>query len=227
MTDQQTSTTEKASIPTLTTVDEAAALLNELAETYDWVCVFWDRGWGDSGQIAEISIIADGDGQNPKARITDDVYNGLRQQKVIQPNSYVGFKKRRLHDFKNVQPEPSHEVLAAEARKAAGESLCRELLETETDMPLAAEFGSYPDIQRLGNQLAVANGFVLMIAMPGEIVVTPNNGFLGNLPANPGQPGGAICVEYPDDPAAILGAEFRAKLDAVIREQFGHLEAAY
>jgi len=212
-------------IPLLTTVDEAAAKLRELAETHDWVYVFWDRGWGDHGEPAEITIVVDGDGQDPKARITADVYRQLREQNVVAANTYGGYKARRVHDFKCVFPPPSPRELAARARQAAGETLCHELVDTVTDVPLAAEFGVYPQKRRVGNGLAAAHRYVLMIPTCSDIIVSPYNGLFGSLPAAPGEPGGAIPVTYPYDPAAVAGAEFRARLDAVIREQFVHLEA--
>jgi hypothetical protein len=217
--------TEASTIPTLTTADDARTLLEELAADNDWVSVFWDRGWGDSGQAAEISIIVDGDGQNPRAFLTKETYRELVDRKAIQPNSYGGYKARRVHDYKYVPPAKSAAVLAAEAARAVAESLCRELLGSVADVPLAAEFG-YPNTERLGNALAGPKGFVLMIPTDRDIIVSPNNGFLGNLPASPGKPGGAIGVPYPEDSAAILGAEYRAQLDAVIREQHGHILAA-
>jgi hypothetical protein len=86
--------------PTLTTVADARATMEDLAGRYDWVSVFWDRGWGDSGQVADISITVDGDGQMPIARITDDVYRDLLAQGIIAPNSLRTYKARKSHDFK-------------------------------------------------------------------------------------------------------------------------------
>jgi hypothetical protein len=92
-------------IPTLAAADDAVALMNRLAERYEWVSVFWDRGWGDSGQPLEISIIVDGDGQAPLAWLTRDVYRELLAQQAIQPNSYGGYKARKLHDFQTPKGE--------------------------------------------------------------------------------------------------------------------------
>lgn len=78
---------------------EAEDLLGELASTHEWVSVFWDRGWGDSGQPLEISIIVDGNGQNPKALLDKEIYRELLDSGVIRPNSLQTFKARKLHDF--------------------------------------------------------------------------------------------------------------------------------
>lgn len=85
--------------PTLTSVEDALALMARLAERFDWVAVFWDRGWGDHGESAEISIIVDGNGQMPYAYLTTDLYKELRGRKLIAENTYGGYKARRVHDF--------------------------------------------------------------------------------------------------------------------------------
>lgn len=88
-------------VPTLTTVDEAVSTLRDLAETNEWVSVFWDRGWGDSGQETEITIIVDGNGQQPKAHITADVYQALLDaghHPVEQPQHVQGSPAARLQD---------------------------------------------------------------------------------------------------------------------------------
>jgi len=94
-------------IPTLTTVDETVAVMNGLASRREWISVFWDRGWGDNGEVAEISIIADGDGQAPVAWLTRDVYDRLIERQIISPNSLQTFKARRLHDFNVSAPDSS------------------------------------------------------------------------------------------------------------------------
>lgn len=91
---------DTTTVPTLTTVEDAHALLRQLAEAHDWVSVFWDRGWGDSGQTAEISIMVDGHGNDPKAYLTKDVYRALVNQGIVGEDTYGGFKARRIHDFK-------------------------------------------------------------------------------------------------------------------------------
>jgi hypothetical protein len=87
--------------PTLTTVDEATALMRRLAARFGWVSVFHDRGWGDSDQKAEISIMVDGDGDMPAAWLTREVYAALVDQRIVGPDTYGGYKARRIHDFKN------------------------------------------------------------------------------------------------------------------------------
>jgi hypothetical protein len=85
--------------PTLTSADDAIVLMLRLAAEYEWVSVFWDRGWSDSGQPAEISVIADGDGQSPIAWITREVYAELLQRGLVDANSLQTMKARKLHDF--------------------------------------------------------------------------------------------------------------------------------
>jgi hypothetical protein len=89
-------------IPALGTSSMAISLLESLRKEHEWVSVFWDRGWGDSGQKVEISIIVDGNGQKPLAYITKSVYKELLASGAIEPNTLQTFKARRLHDF---QPE--------------------------------------------------------------------------------------------------------------------------
>lgn len=87
-------------IPTLATAAEVVAVMDRLAARYaKTVSVFWDRGWGDSGEVAEISVIIDGNGQMPLARLTPEVYDELRSSETIQPNCLHTFKARRLHDY--------------------------------------------------------------------------------------------------------------------------------
>lgn len=107
--------------PTLDTTDAAVDLMRALvAAGSPWVAVFWDRGWGDSGQVAEISIIEDGNGQNPRAFITADVYAALREAGTIEPNSLHTFKKRRIHDFaEQPKPEPTEAAKRPEAQALA------------------------------------------------------------------------------------------------------------
>lgn len=90
---------EKSTIPQLETTAEAEALLQELAQSHEAVSVFWDRGWGDSGQPLEITIIVDHNGQMPKALIDKEIYDDLRQRDLIDENSLVTYKARRIHDF--------------------------------------------------------------------------------------------------------------------------------
>lgn len=87
-------------VPALDTVEDAVAVLDQLRDRYEWVSVFWDRGWGDSGEEAEISIIEDGNGQAPRAYITASVYERLVVSGTVAPNSLRTFKARKLHDYK-------------------------------------------------------------------------------------------------------------------------------
>jgi hypothetical protein len=103
---------EPSIIPQLETAAEAEALMQELAQTNEWVSVFWDRGWGDSGQPLEITIIVDGNGQMPKALIDKEIYDGLREAGLIDPNSLQTYKARKLHDFCN--PDDRSRVKAAD-----------------------------------------------------------------------------------------------------------------
>lgn len=89
--------TKPADPPTIDDPGAARAVLAALAVDHEWVSVFWDRGWGDSP--LEISIITDGDGQNPHALITTDVYDALRDHGDIEPNSLRTFKKRKVHNY--------------------------------------------------------------------------------------------------------------------------------
>lgn len=87
-------------LPTLDTVAVAVDLMRALVSAgHGWVSVFWDRGWGDGGEIAEISIIEGGNGQNPRALITPEVYAELCSDGLIKPNSLQTYKARRVHDF--------------------------------------------------------------------------------------------------------------------------------
>lgn len=89
----------RACVPTLDTVEEAVALLDQLRSRYEWVSVFWDRGWGESDDRLEISIIEGGNGQVPRAYITPDVYERLVVFVVVNPNTLQTFKARKIHDY--------------------------------------------------------------------------------------------------------------------------------
>jgi len=93
-------------IPVCESAQEAEDLLGELVSTHEWVSVFWDRGWGDSGQPVEISIIVGGNGQNPKALLDKEIYRELLDNGVIRPNSLQTFKARKLHDYCNEEDQP-------------------------------------------------------------------------------------------------------------------------
>lgn len=61
--------------------------------------IFYDRGWGDSGQKAAISIINDGDGQFPYIFMSKKVYESLKERKLIGENILQTFKARKIHKF--------------------------------------------------------------------------------------------------------------------------------
>lgn len=86
--------------PTLTTVAEATVLLDRLAGQHEWVYVFWDRGWGDSGNRTDITICVNGNGDMPYAYLTRDAYRALVDQRIVESDSYGGHKARRVHDYK-------------------------------------------------------------------------------------------------------------------------------
>ncbi len=88
-----------ATIATISTVEEATDTLNTLARDHDWVSVFWDRGWGDSGQTAGITGTVDGNGQAPLAEVPAGVYRELLDGGHIAANSLRTYKARRNHDF--------------------------------------------------------------------------------------------------------------------------------
>lgn len=90
---------EPSTIPELESAAEAEDLLAELGSVHEWVSVFWDRGWGDSGQPLEVTIIVDGNGQMPKALLNREIYEDLLERGVIRDNSLQTFKARKLHDY--------------------------------------------------------------------------------------------------------------------------------
>lgn len=149
--------TDTTTVPTLSTVDDAHALLRQLAETHDWVSVFWDRGWGDHGETAEISIIVDGNGAEPKAHVMPEVYRALVDRKIVEGNSYGGFKKRRIHDF---QTPPKPERTGPNPTEVA-EGVVRSVLATVDGMSVRARFyrGANP-----GNALNPVNEEVVQTA---------------------------------------------------------------
>ena len=124
-------------VSTLTTVTAAHDQLRSLAEQYDWVSVFWDRGWGEDSGPAEISIIVDGDGQHPQAHLTPEVYAALREQQVIKPDTLKTYKARRLHDFTSPPEDPEPDGPTA---GQLAEQIVREIFETMADKPLRASF---------------------------------------------------------------------------------------
>lgn len=122
------------STETITTVDQAKTVLDQLAADHEWVSVFWNRGWGDSP--TDISIIVDGDGQNPRAQITRDVYTTLVSNQVIGANTYVGFKARRIHDYK----APPIPVKTGPRANDVAEEILRDLFAAHDELPLKTAF---------------------------------------------------------------------------------------
>ena len=102
---------EPSVIPQLETVAEAEALMRELAETHEWVAVFWDRGWGDLGEPLTVTIIVDGNGQQPKALIDGAIYDGLCEAGLIDKNGLQTLKARKLHDF--CSPDDRSQIYSA------------------------------------------------------------------------------------------------------------------
>ncbi len=84
-------------IETITSAAEAASLMAKLANRFDDVGVFHDRGWGSAP--LEISIIVDGSGHTPIALLTEDVYGELFDQNMIGPNILHTAKVRRFHAY--------------------------------------------------------------------------------------------------------------------------------
>lgn len=236
--------TDTTNVPTLTTATEAETLgytplawegshLRQLAETHDWVSVFWDRGWGDSGQTAELSIIVSGNGQQPKAWLTPDVYRALLDQKVVGPNSLKTFKARRLHNYKVPPPPPKPEV---DSRDVA-EKVFRGILTAMADKPIRVRFyrGLDPDspTPRIMEEIVDSgafNGTWFALALPGDdcaAISAQRRDFLGfNII------GEATVVQYPRtasgevDVVALAGDEFRAQLAAVIEDKLTAAEQA-
>lgn len=138
---------ETPEIPTIDTLDEAVALLAKLRKTTDWVSVFWDRGWGDSGQVAEISIITTGNGQKPHAWISAAVYRALRDQEVIERNSLRTYKARRVHNYQS--PPVDHASVAKEqAEHAARWDALHAAVKANEAWSIPANGGTVPTAQR-------------------------------------------------------------------------------
>ena len=100
---------EKRQVPV---VDLDQALVMMAAHADKDPGVFWDRGWGDDGELPMISIILDGDGQNPIGFITRDTYDLLLEDKRIGPNGLHTFKARRWHAFAGEGASPAPVALA-------------------------------------------------------------------------------------------------------------------
>ncbi len=120
-------------IATISTVEEATTTLETLSRDHEWVSVFWDKR---DRSTPEISIIVDGDGADPKAWITRDVYADLVAQRVVSEDTYAGFHARRIHDFKS-PPEPEK---AGPTSNDIIEQVIRGLIADNLDLPIRAAF---------------------------------------------------------------------------------------
>lgn len=120
----------------ITTIDQAITTLDNLRAQHDDVGVFWDRGWGDNDETADISIIVDGDGQQPHARINATVYALLVDRQIIDADSYIGFKARRIHAYK---PTPPPEKTGPTAYEVAEEILTG-MFAAHQDLPMKTAF---------------------------------------------------------------------------------------
>lgn len=227
MTDQQTA------VPTLTTIEDAHALLRTLAETHNWVSVFWDRGWGDSGQVAEISIIVGGNGQQPLAFVTPDVYRDLLGQKIVEGNSLKTFKARRVHNFKT---PPMVEKTGPTSNDIA-EQVIVSVMEAMPAAPLRAEFyrGLDPDSRTprpmyevVENERHPDGRRILMLPGHSSVAISAQErDILGYDIIGDGI---AQTLNYPrtDDGVdldALQGNAFRAELLAVIGTKLDDIEA--
>lgn len=223
--------TNATTIPTLETTEAATAMLRGLAESHEWVSVFWDRGWGDAP--LEISIIVDGNGQHPKALITPDVYQELRDQKVIPANTLKTFKKRRLHNYKT---PPEDETDSAVKPVAVAEQVVRDLMAQHPEWPVRAEFyrGLDPNSRtpRVMHDVATSDAydgtwFVMILPGAGEYAISAQEpSVLGPAPMRI-----ADCLAYPRqggevDVDALAGVEFRAELAREIEAKLAEIEAA-
>lgn len=79
-------------LPTLLTFTEALDFLRAAHDRHGDVGLFWCGN-------ADITVIADGDGQAPLANVDPEVYRDLVQREFVGENSYVGAKNRRFHDY--------------------------------------------------------------------------------------------------------------------------------
>ncbi len=211
------------SIPTIDTTDAARAILGELAGRHEWVSVLWDRGWGDSGETAQISVIVDGDGQRPMAWLTPEVYRELVADATVAANSLKTFKARRVHDFK-APPEPELTVSSGDV----AETVVRDLLAEAPDAPLLAEFyrGLDPDspmprtLRDTVASDACSSGWFVRI-LPGDVDAAISAAGAPDL-FGPNLIGAVESLSYPRaadgevDTSALLGEGFRAQLRTVV-----------
>jgi hypothetical protein len=217
------------------TTADAVALLNELAESHDWVSVFWDRGWGDHGQTAEISIIVDGNGQKPHAHLTPAVYQALVADKVVGENTLMTYKARRVHDFKT----PPVEEKTGPTSNDVVEQVLRDILNDHTEKPIRVRFyrglerGTYGPrvVEEVVQTPAAEDGwFVLLIPGHSDVAISAQKPSMFGADIIGG--GVAGCLSYPKDAEgepdleALAGLEFGRKLLAAIDEKIAVIEAA-
>lgn len=214
----------KTETPTLDTTAAAVDLMRALAAAgRPWVAVFWDRGWGDSGQVAEISIITDGDGQNPHAFLTPQVYELLRVQDIIEPNSLQTFKARKIHKFAE---QPAPELTAEEKRpqpQALAAPLARQWVRQEfgsEDFPVQVwrveDSGSYHPAMSV-EVIAVAQGFI--------VNAYGHANFVGAELLPLGERGMGVEVELPHPSTDGWALQARPALAAAVREALALLAA--
>lgn len=221
-------------IPTLATVDDAHNLLRELAETHDWVSVFWDRGWGDNDNPTEISIIVDGDGQQPKAYLTPAAYASLVDQGVVGDNTLMTFKARRSHDFKT----PALVKRTGPTANEVAEQAIRRFMAHHPDWPIVAEFyrglsrgiGGLPQINHEYAETPARGWqgmFVMVIPGCSDVAISARKpDFLGHSIIGGGV---ATCLSYPHsgddvDLDALAGDDFQRQLAEVVREKVTVIE---
>jgi hypothetical protein len=184
--------------------------------------VFWDRGWGDSGQTAEVSIIVDGNGQQPKAHITKSVYTALVDAGTVGENTLMTFKARRIHDFKT-PPKPEK---TGPDNSAIAESVVRRYIADHSDQPIRVEFyrglsrgpyGPQVDHEYLSTPTA-GKGRHFVLLLPGfdsAAISAQEPGFLG-----PDIFGGGIADSFAY-PMLADGAVDADALAVVMAEQIG------
>lgn len=211
-------------IETITTADAATKLLAELAETHDWVSVFWDRR---DRPTAEISIIVDGNGQEPKALLTADVYKELRDAGTIGKDTLQTFHPRRLHDYKT---PPEDEPTGPKPAEVC-EKVVRAIVAEHPDWPLQGEFyrglgdGKRPAVrhEHVGR---TARTWVRLATYVDEVsVLAMKYDFLG-----PEMISEYRAVKYPTvggdvDLEALAGDEFKAAVIALVEQRMAEIGA--
>lgn len=216
-------------IETITTTDRATAMLAELAESHDWVSVFWDRR---DRPTAEISIIVDGNGQEPKALITAEVYRELRDAGTIGKDTLQTFHPRRLHDYKTPPEDETPQTWHKPAE--ACEKVVRAIIAEHQEWPLQGEFfrglgdGKRPEVRHEHVTTDAFGGtrWVRLAPHATEIaVLAMTYDFLG-----PEMIGAYRDVKYPTvggdvDLEALAGDEFKAAVIALVEQRIAEIGA--